>query len=83
MEWGDLHSELTNKIRWAIGTTAGGSGEVNIPYSQSMAMARQLSGMVVETLKAGMEKPDLNFAGYMRQMAEEDIKIPVNGSNTP
>jgi len=59
-EWQDLHMELVNKFRWAIGSTVDGSGlAINLPYSVKMALARRLTSPLVDLLRELYEKPDL------------------------
>ena len=74
--WGELDAELTNKIRWAIGSTMNGGGGFNIPYSQSMGMARFVTGLVVEVMKEKELKPDLDMVGYMRASRGDQVEIP-------
>tara|TARA_Y100000310_G_scaffold326537_1_gene391540 strand:+ start:545 stop:868 length:324 start_codon:yes stop_codon:yes gene_type:complete len=77
-QWGELDAELTNKIRWAIGSTLNGGGGFNIPYSQSMGMARFVTGLVVEVMKEKEAKPDLDMIGYMKATRGNQVEIPKN-----
>ncbi len=58
MDWADLHSELKNKIRWAIGSSAAENGVGNLPYRDQKTWAGLLADQVVAGLKNMEEKPD-------------------------
>jgi len=58
-EWGDIAMELTNKIRWAIGSTLASTPVINLPYTAQMALAAVLANDALTLIKAKNEKPDL------------------------
>jgi len=58
-EWGDIAMELTNKIRWAIGSTLATTPVINLPYTAQMALASVLANDALTLIKAKTEKPDL------------------------
>lgn len=58
-EWGDVAMELTNKIRWAIGSTLATTPVINLPYTAQMALASVLATDALVVIKAKTEKPDL------------------------
>jgi len=60
-EWGDFAMELTNKIRWAIGSTLATTPILNLPYTAQMALASVLASDAVTLIKAKNEKPDLHI----------------------
>jgi len=58
-EWGDIAMELTNKIRWAIGSTLATTPIINLPYTAQMALASVMAADALTLIKAKTEKPDL------------------------
>ena len=58
-EWGDIAMELTNKIRWALGSTLATTPMINLPYTAQMALASVLANDALTLIKAKNEKPDL------------------------
>ncbi len=58
-EWGDIAMELTNKIRWALGSTLATTPMINLPYNAQMALASVLATDALVLIKAKEEKPDL------------------------
>lgn len=61
--WANVYAELRNKIRWAIGSTAGDSGAINLSYRDQLAMAGPLAQEALEQLQAMYEKPNLRVVG--------------------
>ncbi len=61
MEWERVYAELTNKFRWAIGSTVDATlaGSINLPYRSQQDLARSMASELVERLKAMYEKPNL------------------------
>jgi len=60
-DWAAVYAELRNKIRWAIGSTAGESGAVSLGFQEQMALAGPLAGEVTEAFKSLYEKPNLRL----------------------
>jgi len=58
--WDDLYAELTNKIRWAIGT-AGGSVGCSWSYPVQKAAAASLASDVVAAMKLSESSPDYRW----------------------
>lgn len=54
--WEELSAELTNKMRWAIGTSCNSSG-INLSYSEQREVAIVLAGDVLVALKQKDESP--------------------------
>jgi len=56
-QWAEVHSELTNKIRWAVATSSATAG-IHLTYRESQDWARSLARDVLQGLKRMDEKPD-------------------------
>jgi len=61
MQWEMLYAELSNKIRWAIGTSVGATGSFNLSYREQQDIAHVLAGDLLACLKAKDETPDLDL----------------------
>lgn len=59
--WSDLYAELRNKLRWAIGTSCGESGVINLSYRAQTALAAVVAQDILEVLQQVYEKPDLRI----------------------
>ena len=59
-QWDFVYAELTNKIRWAISSTAS-QIPLTIPFRDVMSVAGQFAGDVLPILKLMEEKPNYQF----------------------
>lgn len=77
VKWVDVHKELTNKIRWTIGTTAGGI-PCNIPYRDSLSIASSIASDLTEALKLLDESPELGFSEATRLVWTKKGRKPID-----
>jgi hypothetical protein len=61
VEWAIVYAELTNKIRWAISSTAS-QIPVNIPFRDAMSVGGEFAGTVLEILKRIHAAPNYKFS---------------------
>lgn len=73
-KWAQLHSELSNKFRWALATSLQ-SADLSLPYRASADWGRQLATAITEDAKAMDEKP--NYQPWKR--GESSTKLRVVG----
>lgn len=73
--WAEVHSELTNKIRWAVATSAATAG-IHLSYRESQDWARSLAGEVLEGIKRMQNHP--GFAPWLPTTAPSS----TNGSES-
>ncbi len=61
MEWAELGAEMTNKMRWAIGSSLDGVPGINLDYRAQMVLAGALAGDAIKLLKMLDDKPNLRW----------------------
>lgn len=72
MEWKQLQAELTNKMRWALGTSSSSAG-FNLSYQESQAIATVLAGDALAALKLKETSPDIRWtAASFRSLLRRD-----------
>jgi len=80
--WKEINSELTNKIRWAIGTTSSSAG-FNLSYGEQKAMASVLAGDVLVVMKLKQTSPNYHVtAEAFRKLSTKDL-VPSTESISP
>lgn len=81
MQWEIAYAELTNKIRWAISTTANSLG-MNIPFREAMGAASPLAADLLEEFKMKHDKPDYQLASRATSTSKGGSGGSNNGTST-
>jgi len=77
MEWDQLAAELTNKFRWALGTSTG--EHFNLSYREQLRLATTLAGDCITFFKLKEEKPNLEFSpDLLRAKSHRNGKVKTS-----
>jgi len=69
MEWEQFHTELANKVRWALGTASNAAG-FNMSFRECQGVASLFAGEVLSIAKMNDQNPGVDYALMYKKLTK-------------